>query len=213
MPSPRSVRFAGRRKRSYRAVHDLARKQHGFHTFYDCVDTRLTELVSGKYPSKCDIDCAFLPALFIRHQRCFRPRASRLCAALQPVNRIVALSSKDPVMLTDQEISSLQDVVPRLLSEAKTASPGNANFIFTMELETHLQPGLRGFRIRAPESSIDSTPPYPLNLFVGIPVGELRTLAHAAPAQRDCAHRALRRHLFASSAARDPALRFAYRRL
>ncbi|MEA3116181.1 MAG: hypothetical protein QOG58_5980 [Caballeronia sp.] len=85
-------------------------------------------------------------------------------------------------MLTDQEISLLQDVVPRLLSEAKTASADNVNFIFTMELETHLQPGLR---IRAPESSIDSTPPFPLNLFVGIPIGELRTLAHANPSQRD----------------------------
>ena len=51
-----------------------------------------------------------------------------------------------------------------------------------MELETHLQPGLR---IRAPDSSLDSTPPFPLNLFVGIPTGELRTLAHANPAQRD----------------------------
>lgn len=85
-------------------------------------------------------------------------------------------------MLTDQEISLLQDVVPRLLSEAKTASADNVNFIFTMELETHLQPGLR---IRAPESSTDSTPPFPLNLFVGIPIGELRTLAHANPSQRD----------------------------
>ncbi|CAN7683276.1 hypothetical protein [Caballeronia sp. LjRoot31] len=85
-------------------------------------------------------------------------------------------------MLTDQEISSLQDVVPHLLSEAKTASPDNASFIFTMELGTHLQPGLR---IRAPNFSIDSAPPFPLNLFVGIPIDELRTLAHATPTQRD----------------------------
>ena len=85
-------------------------------------------------------------------------------------------------MLTVQEIALLQDVVPRLLAEAKTASPDNADFIFTMELETHLQPGLR---IRAPESSIESTPPFPLNLFVGIPIGELRALAHANSAQRD----------------------------
>jgi hypothetical protein len=59
------------------------------------------------------------------------------------VKRIGASSLKDSVMLTNQEIALLQDVIRRLLGEATTASPNNANFIFTMELETRLQPVLR----------------------------------------------------------------------
>jgi len=85
-------------------------------------------------------------------------------------------------MLDDQEISALQDVVPALLSEAKTSSPENADFVFTMELESHLLPGLR---IRNPPSPEDNPPPYALDLFVGIPIAELRTLAHANAEERE----------------------------
>jgi len=85
-------------------------------------------------------------------------------------------------MLTDQEISALQDVVPRLLSEAKTSSPENENFDFTMELESHLLPGLR---IRMPPSPGDNPPPFPLDLYVGIPIVELKALAHADATERD----------------------------
>jgi hypothetical protein len=61
-------------------------------------------------------------------------------------NYLAGFSSKDLIMLTDQGISLLQDVVPRLLSEAKTPSSDNVNCIFTMELEAHLQLGLRELR-------------------------------------------------------------------
>jgi hypothetical protein len=58
-------------------------------------------------------------------------------------NYLAGFSSKDLVTLTDREISMLQDVALQLLTEAKTASPDNANFIFTVGPETHLQPGFR----------------------------------------------------------------------
>lgn len=84
-------------------------------------------------------------------------------------------------MLSEQEISALQDVAPSLLSEAKTASPENKAFVFSMELESHLLPGLR---IRMPPSPDDNPPPFPLDLFVGIPLAELKALAHADAAER-----------------------------
>jgi hypothetical protein len=73
------------------------------------------------------------------------------------------------MLLNDEEIARLQSVAPFLQSEAHTALEFEADYAVTMELETHLQPGLR---IRAPYSSttrVDADgPPYPLDLFVGL---------------------------------------------
>jgi hypothetical protein len=75
-------------------------------------------------------------------------------------------------------------VAPFLLSEAKTALACSAGFAFTMELGMHVQPGLR---IRSPVSLDDDpdTPPFPLDLFVGLPLGELRALANAGDTERE----------------------------
>jgi hypothetical protein len=86
--------------------------------------------------------------------------------------------------LTDAELANLQGVSARLASKARTASPGNTLFEFTMELESHLQPGLRIRAPRSPEDDPDS-PPFPLDLLVGIPLPELQALAHADDAERD----------------------------
>jgi hypothetical protein len=89
------------------------------------------------------------------------------------------------MLLTDEEIARLQTVVPLLLSEASTALQLAPHYEFTMELETHLQPGLR---IRAPETPETAgdpdAPPYPLDLFVGLPLDELRGFARADDASR-----------------------------
>jgi hypothetical protein len=46
-------------------------------------------------------------------------------------------------MLNDEELAAVESIAPFLLSEAKTALASNARYTFTMELQTHLQPGLR----------------------------------------------------------------------
>jgi len=81
-------------------------------------------------------------------------------------------------MLNEEELAAVASIAPFLLSEAKTALASNARYTFTMELQTHLQPGLR---IRSPESPDDDpdSPPFPLDLFVGLPLAELRALASA----------------------------------
>jgi hypothetical protein len=90
------------------------------------------------------------------------------------------------MLLNDEEIARLQSVAPFLQSEAHTALEFEADYAVTMELETHLQPGLR---IRAPYSSttrVDADgPPYPLDLFVGLPLDELRALANADESARE----------------------------
>jgi hypothetical protein len=92
------------------------------------------------------------------------------------------------MLLSDEEVARLQDVAPFLQSEAHTALEFEASYDVTMELENHLQPGLR---IRAPQTSETSAradaPPYALDLFVGIPLSELRDLAHEDQAQRETA--------------------------
>ncbi|WP_309784736.1 MULTISPECIES: hypothetical protein [unclassified Caballeronia] len=87
-------------------------------------------------------------------------------------------------MLNDEELATVKSIAPFLLSEAKTALASNAQYTFTMELEAHVQPGLR---IRSPVSPGDDpdSPPFPLDLFVGLPVAELRALAHAGDTERD----------------------------
>jgi hypothetical protein len=87
-------------------------------------------------------------------------------------------------MLNDKELASVESIAPFLLSEAKTALEGSAGFEFTMELEMHVQPGLR---IRSPVSLDDDpdSPPFPLDLFVSLPIGELRALANAGVTERE----------------------------
>ena len=90
------------------------------------------------------------------------------------------------MLLTDEELARLQPVAPFLQSEARTSLEAEADYEVTMELENHLQPGLR---IRAPESPATTlelnAPPYPLDLFVGLPLAELRTLANANERERN----------------------------
>ncbi|WP_027800772.1 hypothetical protein [Paraburkholderia dilworthii] len=90
------------------------------------------------------------------------------------------------MLLSDEELARLEGVAPFLESEAKTSLNFAPDYEVTAELAAHLQPGLR---IRAPESqaalSDPDAPPYPLNLFVGLPLDELRSLAHADDAARE----------------------------
>ncbi|WGS55241.1 hypothetical protein LFL96_35515 (plasmid) [Paraburkholderia sp. D15] len=90
------------------------------------------------------------------------------------------------MLLNDEELARLDGVAPFLESEAKTSLNFAPNYEVTAEFETHLQPGLR---IRAPASDAASedpeAPPYPLNLFVGLPLDELRNLAYADDMARE----------------------------
>ncbi|MDR6448764.1 hypothetical protein ACTJLC_24740 [Paraburkholderia sp. 22099] len=94
------------------------------------------------------------------------------------------------MMLTDEEIARLQAVAPFLRSEAAEALKSSGRHEVTLELEAHLQPGLR---IRAPQTAQtprsardrDAAPPYPLDLFVGLPLNELRALANGGDAARE----------------------------
>jgi hypothetical protein len=92
------------------------------------------------------------------------------------------------MLLTDEELARLETVAPFLQSEARTSLLLEAEYEITMELAEHLQPGLR---VRAADLSAapakPDVPPYPLNLFVGIPLAELRALAHADDRTRDAA--------------------------
>ena len=90
------------------------------------------------------------------------------------------------MLLSDEELARLQSVAPFLRSKAHAALELEADYDVTMELESHLQPGLR---IRAPDSPRTSAdpnePPYAVDLFVGLPLKELRALSHADDATRD----------------------------
>ncbi|WP_244817404.1 hypothetical protein [Caballeronia sp. Lep1P3] len=92
------------------------------------------------------------------------------------------------MLLTDEELARLQTVAPFLQSEARTSLEAEADYEIVMELAEHLQPGLR---VRAPESATTTAspddPPYALNLFVGLPLAELRALAHADERERNAA--------------------------
>jgi hypothetical protein len=94
------------------------------------------------------------------------------------------------MLLTDEELARLDNVTPFLESEAKTSLEFAPDYEVTAEFQSHLQPGLR---IRAPSSptvtdeSDPETPPFPLNLFVGIPLDELRNLAYADDMSREAA--------------------------
>lgn len=93
------------------------------------------------------------------------------------------------MLLSDEELARLDGVAPFLESEAKTSLNFAPDYEVTAEFEAHLQPGLR---IRAPASDAGraeprdaDTPPYPLNLFVGVPLGELRQLAQGDDSKRE----------------------------
>ncbi|WP_025600034.1 hypothetical protein [Burkholderia sp. WSM2230] len=93
------------------------------------------------------------------------------------------------MLLSDEELARLDGVAPFLESEAKTSLDFASNYEVTAEFQAHLQPGLR---VRAPASDAarrdtgdTDTPPYPLNLFVGLPLDELRELANADDSARE----------------------------
>ncbi|MDR5856604.1 hypothetical protein P9239_23250 [Caballeronia sp. LZ062] len=90
------------------------------------------------------------------------------------------------MLLTDEELARLETVAPFLQSEARTSLEFEAEYEITMELAEHLQPGLR---VRAPvatgAAAAITAPPYPLDLFVGLPLNELRALAHADDRRRE----------------------------
>ncbi|SAK46830.1 hypothetical protein AWB79_01175 [Caballeronia hypogeia] len=90
------------------------------------------------------------------------------------------------MLLSDEELARLQSVAPFLQSEARQALEAEADYEVTMELQAHLQPGLR---VRASEPSHfiadRDAPPYPVDLFVGLPLNELRALSHADDATRE----------------------------
>ena len=137
----------------------------------------------------------FLPgALFIRHQSCVTSQLrSRLHSRLHVTASQPPCRSSHAPRLTRFPIQGVRHAdrsgncrssgcgAAASLSEAKTTSPDNANFTFTIELESHLLPGMR---IRTPQSAAD-TPPFALDLFVGIPIAELRALANANITQQD----------------------------
>ena len=88
------------------------------------------------------------------------------------------------MLLIDDEIARLESLAPFLLSEAKAALASNVGHAFTMELAEHVPPGLR---IRAPDNPNDDrdAPLWPLDLFVGLPLVELRRLANATDGARE----------------------------
>ncbi|WP_175945362.1 hypothetical protein [Caballeronia sp. BCC1704] len=93
------------------------------------------------------------------------------------------------MLLTGEELARLETVAPFLQSEARTSLEFEADYDITMELAEHLQPGLR---VRAPGATAATAaaaalaaPPYPLDLFVGLPLSELRSLAHADDRRRE----------------------------
>ncbi|MDR5740637.1 MULTISPECIES: hypothetical protein [unclassified Caballeronia] len=90
------------------------------------------------------------------------------------------------MLLTDEELARLQPIAPFLQSEARTSLEAEADYEIVMELENHLQPGLR---VRGPESPATTAepdaPPYRIELFVGLPLAELRALANANERERD----------------------------
>ncbi|MBW0446517.1 hypothetical protein EN871_05850 [bacterium M00.F.Ca.ET.228.01.1.1] len=93
------------------------------------------------------------------------------------------------MLLSDEELARLDGVAPFLESEAKTALNFAPDYEVTAELAAHLQPGLR-IRAPAPDTSAPDAgdkdvPPYPLNLFVGLPLEELRKLARADDSERE----------------------------
>ncbi|WP_340638539.1 hypothetical protein [Paraburkholderia terricola] len=112
------------------------------------------------------------------------------------------------MMLTDEEIARLQAVAPFLRSEAAEALKSSGRHEVTLELEAHLQPGLR---IRAPQTAQtprsardrDAAPPYPLDVFVGLPLNELRARQWRRRGTR-ARRRPFRRDVFTSACKRDP---------
>lgn len=90
------------------------------------------------------------------------------------------------MLLSDEELARLEAAEPFLREEARSALPADGDYEIRAELREHLQPGLR---IRVPSGPGDAaqsqTPPYPLDLFVGLPLDEMRAIAHSDGAVRD----------------------------
>ncbi|NIE64202.1 hypothetical protein [Burkholderia sp. Ax-1719] len=80
--------------------------------------------------------------------------------------------------LTEKEIAQIEEIEPVLLNQARAALQDAPRYELSLELATHLEPGLR---IRAPQprakSGDSSEPPFPLDLYVALPADELRTIA------------------------------------
>lgn len=95
------------------------------------------------------------------------------------------------MLLSDEELARLEAVEPFLREAARSVLPADTDDEVLAELRDHLQPGLR---IRAPagtdlamEPKEPQTPPYPLDLFVGVPLDELRDIANSDGAARETA--------------------------
>lgn len=90
------------------------------------------------------------------------------------------------MLLSDEELARLDGVAPFLESKAKTSLNFAPSYEVTAEFAAHLQPGLR-IRAPAPDAASEDpeAPPYPLNLFVGLPLDELRNLAYADDMARE----------------------------
>jgi hypothetical protein len=92
------------------------------------------------------------------------------------------------MLLSDEELARLEGVEPFLREEARSALPADADYEVLAELSEHLQPGLRIRVPGGPDIAMEpQTPPYPLDLFVGLPLDELRGIANHEGAARDAA--------------------------
>lgn len=92
------------------------------------------------------------------------------------------------MLLTEEELARLAAVAPFLQSEAKIALDAEGDYEIEVEFAAHLQPGLRvRARTAADARAETDTPPYPLDLFVGLPLDELRTLSASDGAARETA--------------------------
>ncbi|MEX3812168.1 hypothetical protein AB3X96_18200 [Paraburkholderia sp. BR13439] len=92
------------------------------------------------------------------------------------------------MLLSDEELARLEGVEPFLREEARSALPADADYEVLAELHEHLQPGIR-IRVPAgPDIAMEPrVPPYPLDLFVGLPLDELRDVANDEGAAREAA--------------------------
>jgi hypothetical protein len=114
-----------------------------------------------------------------------RDRGKRLAGKLvSPANLAMPLKGEPIMLLSDEELARLEGVAPFLESEAKTSLNFAPDYEVTAEFAAHLQPGLR-IRAANQDSGDADAPPYPLNLFVGLPLDELRELIEAKDSARD----------------------------
>lgn len=90
------------------------------------------------------------------------------------------------MLLTGEDLAKIGAVAPFLHAAARAALKFAPNIEVDMELEAHLQPGMRIKAVeKTPQPGNPDEPPYPLNLFVGLPLDELRALANTEGPARD----------------------------